>query len=77
MTNVKNFGSNLLKIDKRLYKNIDIYYFGYITMKNSDYVKINSVKSLYLIIDKVDGFIDKKMKINIQLWFLQTAAKNY
>ena len=77
MTNIKNFGSNLLKIDKRLYKNIDIYYFGYITMKNSDYVKINSVKSLYLIIDKVDGFIDEKMKINIQLWFLQTAAKNY
>ena len=63
--NIKNFGSNLLKIDKRLYKNIDIYYIGYITRKNSDYVKINSVKSLYLIIDKVDGFIDEKMKINI------------
>ena len=65
MINIKNFGSNLLKIDKRLYKNIDIYYIGYITRKNSDYVKINSVKSLYLIIDKVDGFIDEKMKINI------------
>ena len=65
MINIKNFGSNLLKIDKRLYKNIDIYYIGYITRKNSDYVKINSVKSLYLIIDKVDGFIDEKMKKNI------------
>ena len=65
MINIKNFGSNLLKIDKRLYKNIDIYYIGYITMKNSDYIKINSVKSLYLIIDKKDGFIEEKMKINI------------
>ena len=30
---VKNFHSNLLKIDKTSYKNIDIYYIGYITIK--------------------------------------------
>ena len=41
------------------YKNINIYYIGYITMKDSDYVKTNSVKSLYLIIGKVDGYIEK------------------
>ena len=41
MINVKNFGPNLLKIDKNSYKNIDIYYIGYITMKDFDYVKIN------------------------------------
>ena len=52
---------NLLKIDKNLYKNIDIYYTGYI--KDSDYVKINSVNPLYLIIDETDGHL-KKMKIN-------------
>ena len=40
MINVKNFGPNLLKIDKNSYKNIDIYYIGYITMKDFDYVKI-------------------------------------
>ena len=27
---IKNFGSNLLKIDKKSYKNIDIYYIGYV-----------------------------------------------
>ena len=27
-------------------------------MKNSDYVKINSVTPLHLIIDKVDGYIE-------------------
>ena len=39
MTNIKVFDPNLLKINKKLYKNIDIYYIGYITLKDSDYVK--------------------------------------
>ena len=43
MINIKNFDSNLLKIDKKSYKNIDTYDIGYITMKDSDYVKMNSV----------------------------------
>ena len=43
MINIKDFDSNLLKIDKKSYKNIDIYYIGYITMKDFDYVRINSV----------------------------------
>ena len=44
MNNIKNFDSTLLKIDKNSYKNIDIYYIGYITIKNiSDYENIHSV----------------------------------
>ena len=58
--NMKDFDSNLPKIDKKSYKNIDIYYTGYITMKDSDYVKISSVNPLYLITDKVDGYIEEK-----------------
>ena len=53
--NIKDFDSNLLKIDKKSDKNMDIYYIGYIIIKDSDYVEINSVNPLYLIIDKVDG----------------------
>ena len=60
MINIKDFDSDLLKIDKRSYKYIDIYYIGYITMKDSDYVKTNSVNPLYLIIDKADGCIEEK-----------------
>ena len=60
MINIKDFYSDLLKIDKRSYKYIDIYYIGYITMKDSDYVKTNSVNPLYLIIDKADGCIEEK-----------------
>ena len=32
MINIKNFHSNLLKIDKKSCKYIDIYYIGYITI---------------------------------------------
>ena len=35
MINLKNFESDLLKIDKKHYKNIDIYYIGYITIKKN------------------------------------------
>ena len=59
MINIKTFDLNLLKIDKKLYNKIDIYHIGYITMKDSDYVEINSVNSLYLIINEVDGCIEK------------------
>ena len=31
--NIKNFDSNILKKDKKSYKNIDIYYIGYLTIK--------------------------------------------
>ena len=58
MISIKDFDSNLLKIDKKSYKNVDIYYIEYIKMKDSDYLKINSVNVLYLIIEKVDGCIE-------------------
>ena len=56
--NIKNFDSNLLKIDKKSYKNVEIYNSGHITIKNiSDYESIHSVNPLYLIVGKVDGWI--------------------
>ena len=33
--NTEKFNSNLLKIDKKLYKDIDIYYIGYIAIKKN------------------------------------------
>ena len=61
MINIKNFDSNLLKIDKNSYKDINIYYIGYITIKKIDeYENIHSVNVLYLIIGEVDGHIEEK-----------------
>ena len=60
MINIKDFDPSLIKIDKKSFKNIGIYYIGYITIKSiSDYENINSVNLLYLIIGKVDGFIEE------------------
>ena len=58
MINIKDFDPSLIKIDKKSKKNIGIYYIGYISVKDSDHVKINSVNLLYLIIGKVDGYIE-------------------
>ena len=62
--NIKHFDSSLLKIDKKSYKTINIYYIGYIKMKDFDYVNINSVNHLYFIAGKADGHIKEKMEIN-------------
>ena len=32
--NLKDFDASLLKIDKKDYNEIDIYYIGYVTVKN-------------------------------------------
>ena len=64
MINIKYFVSNLLKIDKKLYKNIYIYYARYITITDTYHVNINSVNSLYLIINETDGYIEEKKEMN-------------
>ena len=60
---LKNFDARLLKIDKKSYKNIDIYYTGYITIKNIDDF-IVWIFCIYLLIMRVD-ILKKKMEINI------------
>ena len=44
--NIEEFDSNLLKIDKKSYKDIDIYYIGYITIKKLVIMKIITAKIL-------------------------------
>ena len=58
---LKNFATKLLKIDKKSYKNIDIYYIGYITIKNIDgYESIYSVNPLYWCINHASRYIEEK-----------------
>ena len=45
--NIENFDPNNIKTDEKSYKNILIYYIGYVTIK--EHVKIYSVNPLYLI----------------------------
>ena len=61
MIDIRNFHSNLLKIDKKPYKDVDIYYIGYITIKKfGDCENIHSVNPLYLIIHFATGHFKEK-----------------
>ena len=58
LINIKDFDPKLLKLDKKTSMDIDIYYIGYVTKK--DEYKINSVNPLYLLVHRIDSFIEEK-----------------
>ena len=61
MIDIRNFHPNLLKIDKKPYENVDLYYIGYILIKKfSDRKNIHSVNPLYLIIRSATGYFKEK-----------------
>ena len=56
--NNKDFNSSLIKLEKKSFENIAIYYVGYITKK--DEYKINTMNPVYLLTGEIDGFIEEK-----------------
>ena len=61
MINIKKFDSNLLKINKKSYKDIGIYNIIYITSKKiDDYENIYSANALHLTIAHASGYIEEK-----------------
>ena len=74
----KKFYSDLLKIDKKSHKDIDIYYTGYITIKKfSDCEYIHSVNLLYLIIHSALGYFKEKTVKNTELLIRQRNMKKF
>ena len=72
MINLKNFEPNLLKIDRKSYKNIGIYNIGYITVKKiDDCENIYSVNPLHLRVNHANGYIEEK-NVNKYLTFDST-----
>ena len=58
---IKYFDARLLKIDKKSYKDIDIYNIGYITKKKiDDCENIYGVNPLYLFIDHGSRYVEEK-----------------
>ena len=54
----------MLKIDKKDYNKIDIYYIGFLTIKKiGDYNNINGVNPLYLMINEMIGHFEEKDEI--------------
>ena len=75
MINIRNFHSNLLKIDKKLYKDIDIYYIGYIMIKKiGEYENVHSVNPFYLIIHSDTGYFKEK---NGQKYLILDSTEKY
>ena len=71
---IKNFHSNLFKIDKKPYKDIDISYIGYIPIRKfSDCENIHSVNPLYLIFHFATGYF--KGKYNKKYLILDPVEK--
>ena len=61
MIDIKIFDSDLLKIDKKSYKDFGIYNIGYITkIKIDDYENVHSVNSLYLTVSHASRYIEEK-----------------
>ena len=61
MINLQDFESNLLKIDKKHYKGIDIYYIGYNTIKKIDNCgNIHSANPLHLLVNHASGYIEER-----------------
>ena len=57
----KLFNQNLLKIDKKHYKGINIYYIGYIKIKKiADCENTQSVNLLYLHVNHASAYIEEK-----------------
>ena len=73
--NIKNFDPNKMKINEKLNKNILIYYIGYRTIKDSKYVKLNSVNPLCIIVNKVNRYFEK-INENKYLTLVSTNESN-
>ena len=58
LINIKDFDVRLLKLDKKTPVGLAIYCIGYVTKKPE--WNVNSVNPLYLIINRIDGFIEEK-----------------
>ena len=60
LINVLNFEANNLKLDKKSWRDIDIYYIGYVDKDKPSERRVNSVNPLYLIVSSVFCFEGEK-----------------
>ena len=75
---MERLDSNNIKIYEKPYKDIVIYHIGYVMIKDSKCVKINSVNPLYLIFRKVNEYFEE-INGNKYLMLVPTndSKKNY
>ena len=65
VSNIKHLHPNRIKTDEKSNKNYLFYYIGYVTIKDSRYVKFKIVNPLYLITNKINGYFEEIKEINV------------
>ena len=60
MINLFKFSMNNLKLDKKTWRDIDVYYIGYVDKNKPEDWCVDSVNHLCLIINKVFCFVGEK-----------------
>ena len=75
MINVLNFEASNLKIDKKAWKDIDIYYIGYVDKKRE--WSVNSVNPLYLLINRVHGYVSENSNKFLPIDKGESVLKKY
>ena len=63
--NIENFDLNNVKKNEKSFRNFVIYYIGYVTIRNSKYVKIYNVNHLYLFPDSRMDDLKKLMEVSV------------
>ena len=71
--NIKDCDPDNIKIDEKLYKNILIYYIGYVTIKKD--LEIYSVNPLYLIFGSVNGHVEEVNRNKYLMLFPTNESK--
>ena len=78
LINVLHFEASNLKLDKRTWKDIDVYYIGYVDKDKPSDWKVNSVNPIYLVINKVHGSISEKNGVKyLSVDKSDSVLKNY
>ena len=63
LLNVLNFEPSNLKLDKKTWKDIDIYYIGCVDKNKPADWGVNSVNPLYLMVDKVFCLVEEENNV--------------
>ena len=75
---IEMFDSSMLKLDKKLYRDLNIYNIGYVTIKKIGYgYDVNSVNPLYLRTDNAIGYIEEKNKDKHLIFDVTYKNKEY
>ena len=76
--NLQHFDARLLKIDKKDYKEIDIYYIGYVTVKKiANCNNIDSINPLYLMINEMISQIEAKNENKYLVWMMWIKTRKF